>query len=66
MQNRGVHTGGAKRGVGETKALVRRHTKSGLTPQEIALVLGISTQAVYQHLKAIRDAEVKAGTEVAS
>ena len=48
--------GGAKRGVGETRQMVLRHTKKGLGPREIALITGISTQAVYQHLRALRAA----------
>jgi DNA-binding CsgD family transcriptional regulator len=34
--------------------VVLAHTKRGLRPREIALLLGISTQAVYQHLDRLR------------
>jgi len=48
--------GGAKRGVGETRSLVKKHARKGLSPREIAILLGISTQAVYGHLQSLRDA----------
>lgn len=35
---------------------VKELTEQGLKPRQIALVLGISTQAVYQHLQKLRDA----------
>lgn len=50
------HLGGAKRGVGETRRLVKRRVDEGLGPREIALELGISTQAVYQHIASLREA----------
>lgn len=34
---------------------VRQMTAQGLKPREIAMALGVSTQAVYKHLKAIRN-----------
>lgn len=37
-----------------TRQRVLRMTKDGLTPRQIALALGISTQAVYQHLARLR------------
>lgn len=46
---------GAKRGVGETRALVKRHALKGLGTREIALIVGISTQAVNQHLRSLRE-----------
>jgi hypothetical protein len=45
-----------KRPIGETRELVKSRALKGDPPREIALVLGISTQAVYQHLQALRDA----------
>lgn len=45
-----------KRPVGETIRLVKDRFEAGLTPREIALGLGISTQAVHQHLARLRDA----------
>lgn len=37
-----------------SRQAVRDKLTKGWTPREIALVLGISTQAVYQHIKRIR------------
>lgn len=37
----------------ETRRKVREMTAQGLSPRVIALALGISTQAVYGHLKAL-------------
>lgn len=42
------------RPAGETRYKVRDLTKKGLTPREISLRLGITTQAVYQHLHRLR------------
>lgn len=39
---------------------VREMKEQGLTPRQIALILGISTQRVYQHLKRIKDDQEKA------
>lgn len=36
---------------------VKEKLDQGLKPREIALLLGITTQAVYLHIKAIREAE---------
>lgn len=47
--------GGAKRGVGETRALVKQHVKKGLRTREIALLLGISTQSTNQHIARLRE-----------
>jgi hypothetical protein len=38
-----------------TRRVVRTKTARGWTPREIALSLGISTQAVYKHLAKIRE-----------
>jgi DNA-directed RNA polymerase specialized sigma24 family protein len=38
-----------------TRRVVRLKTAKGWTPREIALSLGISTQAVYKHLAKIRE-----------
>lgn len=46
-------SGGAKRGVGETRALVKRYAEQGLTVREMAALLGVSTQAVYEHLASL-------------
>ncbi len=45
---------GAKRGAGQTRALVADLARQDLRPRQIAGVLGISTQAVYQHLQSLR------------
>jgi len=37
----------------DTRERVRQLTDAGLEPRAIAQVLGISTQRVYQHLKAL-------------
>lgn len=52
----GAGTGGAKRGVGETRALVKKHAAKGLTPTEIGRLLGISREAARQHVTRLRDA----------
>jgi predicted transcriptional regulator len=49
-------TGGAKRGVGETRGLVLDLFRTGKGAREIAGELEISTQAVNQHLRSLRDA----------
>ncbi len=56
MNSRTMSSGtyGAKRGVGETKALVLRYLKQGLSIREIAQLCGISTQAVHQHIRRLR------------
>jgi hypothetical protein len=59
-------TGGAKRGVGETRQLVKRYAKQGHSPRDIAKLLEVSTQAVYQHLHALRAAGELPPEEVAS
>jgi len=48
--------GGPKKGYGATRQLVKRHHANGLSPRDIARLLEISTQAVYQHLQALREA----------
>jgi predicted ArsR family transcriptional regulator len=50
----GVIQYGAKRGVGKTRALVKRWALEGLTKRQIAARVGISTQAVNGHLKSLR------------
>lgn len=51
---------GAKRGAGETRALVLKYAKLGLNPTDIAKVTGISRQAVYGHFEKLRaDGELK-------
>ena len=60
MQKNLPEKSGPKRPSGETRALVKTHHDNGLTPRQIARLLEISTQAVYQHLQAIRDAEAVA------
>lgn len=35
-------------------------TANGLTPRQIALALGLTTQAIYKHLKAIEKEEATA------
>jgi hypothetical protein len=40
---------------GETKAMVKKMHKAGHRPRDIAAELGISTQAVYQHLAELRE-----------
>ena len=42
---------------GVTRAAVQKLWDDGLTPREIARELDIATQAVYQHLEAIRAEE---------
>ena len=39
----------------ETRRLVLSFTKKGYGPREIANLLDISTQRVYQHLRALRE-----------
>ena len=39
----------------ETRRLVLSFTKKGYAPREIANLLDISTQRVYQHLRALRE-----------
>jgi DNA-binding CsgD family transcriptional regulator len=36
-----------------TKERVRQMTEAGLTPQQIALALRVTTQNVYKHMKAL-------------
>lgn len=50
-QNSQVNRGKAP---GVTKGEVKRLTADGFTPRQIARLLDISTQAVYQHLQALR------------
>lgn len=40
-----------------TKERVKDMTAGGLSPRQIAAALGISTQAVYKHLKALNEEE---------
>lgn len=48
---------GPKRGAGETRALIEELLAEdpSLSPREIAFRVGISTQAVYVHIKNIQD-----------
>lgn len=55
-----------KHPAGETRALVKRYAKQGLSPRDIGKLLDISTQAVYQHLHALRAAGELPPEEVAS
>lgn len=43
-----------KRLPGRTQALVLKHTLAGMYPRQVASRLGISTQAVYKHLRSLR------------
>jgi hypothetical protein len=43
--------------VRSTRELVAEMTAKGLTPRQIALALGLTTQAIYKHLKAIERAK---------
>jgi predicted ArsR family transcriptional regulator len=45
---------GAKRGPGKTRALVLKLKLQGRLPRDIAIELGVSTAAVYQHLANLR------------
>lgn len=45
---------------GITKEKVRRRHEQGDSPREISLLLGISTQAVYQHLREIEAEQAEA------
>lgn len=45
---------GAKRGAGETRAMVLRLKLQGRTTREISEECGISTQAVNKHLRRLR------------
>ncbi len=45
------------RGESPSRRRVRELTAQGLTPREIAAVMGVSPQNVYQHLKQIRTDE---------
>lgn len=47
---------GPKRGAGETRRLVKRRYEQGCSVREIATFVGVSTQAVYEHLKRLREA----------
>lgn len=44
-----------KAAPGTTREEVREALERGRTPREIALVLGLSTQAVYWHIKRLGD-----------
>ena len=46
---------GAKRGVGETKELVRQYALKGLSAAEIGKLLGITRRAAAQHMRRLRD-----------
>jgi predicted ArsR family transcriptional regulator len=59
-------TGGAKRGVGETREKVRELSLKGLSAREIGSDLEISTQAVYQHLQVLRESGALPEPEEAS
>jgi predicted ArsR family transcriptional regulator len=50
-----AHAGGPKRGVGKTRAMILRLTLEGYGVRDIAIRCGISTQAVNQHLRRLRD-----------
>ena len=50
-----TRTGGAVRGVGQTRAMVLELKLAGRTTREIATLCGISTQAVNQHLQRLKD-----------
>ena len=52
----GTGTGGAKRGVGQTRALVKDYAGKGLGPTEIGRLLGISREAARQHIARLRQA----------
>lgn len=49
-------TGGPKRGVGKTRAMVKRAWLQGKSSAAIAKQVGITRAAVNMHLKAMRDA----------
>jgi predicted ArsR family transcriptional regulator len=51
---------GPKRPVGETRALVAQKLAQGMSKRDIAIALGISTQAVYQHIAALEKQEASA------
>jgi DNA-binding CsgD family transcriptional regulator len=38
-----------------TREQVLRLTRAGLTPRQIAVSLGLSTQAIYQHITKLRE-----------
>ncbi len=46
---------GAKRAVGETRALVQHYAALGLGPSEIGRLLGISRQSAAEHIRSLRD-----------
>ncbi|MGH2595795.1 MAG: helix-turn-helix domain-containing protein [Actinomycetota bacterium] len=48
--------GGAKRPVGETRDRVREYARRGLNNSEIGRLLGISREAVRDHVKKLRAA----------
>jgi biotin operon repressor len=43
-----------KRPIGETRAMVLKRKRDGLSNREIALGCQISTQAVWQHIQSLR------------
>lgn len=49
-----------------TRGKVKDLTKKGNTPRQIALILGISIQAVYQHIERLRKDGELPTTEAAS
>ncbi len=62
MQTQGVR--GAKRGPGKTREMVLRYHLQGLTNVQVAKKVGISRQAVADHLKRLRDdGELKEGAK---
>jgi transposase len=49
-------TSAPKRPAGQTRDLVKKYLGDGLSPRKIALILDLSTSAVYQHIDSLRKA----------